>query len=55
MSYANCFGAALPLPRRIAYTTDLLAILEFLLSVDDLASRRVSADLDHSSRYAVAW
>lgn len=55
MSYANCFGAWIPLPRRIAYTTDLLSILEFLTSVDNLDSRAVSAELDHFSRYAVAW
>lgn len=55
MSYANCSGAGLLLPRRIVYTTDALLILENLISVDDLLAQNVSADIDHFSKYAVAW
>ncbi len=52
--------AALPLipsllPKRVVYTTDVLELLQLLLSSDDLLHREVSADLDHFSRYAVAW
>ena len=43
------------LPKRIAYTTDALSILELLASLDNPLARRVSADLDHFSTYAVAW
>lgn len=54
LSYAECKGLSL-LPVRIAYTTDALLILEYLLSVDDRLNETVSADLDHFSKYAVAW
>ena len=43
------------LPKRIAYTTDLLQILSYVLSVDDLLHRRITGSLEHFSRYAVAW
>ena len=55
LSYAHCPPMPRLLPKRIAYTTDLLEILELLGSVDDLLRKRVSARLDHFSRYAVAW
>ena len=55
MSYDNCPLLGRVLPKRIVYTNDLLQILEILASVDDLLARRVSAPLDHFSRYAVAW
>jgi hypothetical protein len=55
MSYANCSLLPRLLPHRIAYTNDLLAILEVLNSVDNLFRSQVSAPLDHFSRYAVAW
>lgn len=55
LSYAHCNGLGLLLPKRIAYTTDLLAIITYLLSTDDPLARKVSAPLDHFSRYAVAW
>ena len=56
MSYANCSGLTLGLPKRIAHTTpDLLVILEYLLSIDHPFARRVSAQLGHFSTYAVAW
>lgn len=55
LSYANCSLLGQLLPKRIVYTTDLLQILQWLLSVDDPLHRRVSANLEHFSRYAVAW
>ena len=56
LSYANCGAVSWLLPKRIAYTTDdLLTIIELLISFDNVLARRVSADLDHFSTYAVAW
>lgn len=55
MSYANCSLLGDWLPHRIAYTTDALQILEYLLSVDNLPSRTVTGRLEHFSTYAVAW
>jgi hypothetical protein len=55
LSYAQC-GAIYSLwPKRIAYTTDAQAILEYLLSHDHLLTRRVTGRLEHFSTYAVAW
>src|SRR5262245_19514399 len=54
MSYANCFGLGTALPKRIAHTSpNLLVILEYLLSIDNLFARKVSAQLPHFSTYAV--
>jgi hypothetical protein len=55
LDYSNCPLGRLNLLKRVAYTTDNLNILSFLLSRDDLLRMRVSADLEHFSRYAVAW
>ncbi|HEX9581416.1 MAG TPA: hypothetical protein VF970_09965 [Gemmatimonadales bacterium] len=55
LSYANCDLLGLPLPPRIAYTTDALAILEYLPSLDHAAAQRVTGELGHFSSYAVAW
>jgi hypothetical protein len=55
LSYANCPLLGSLLPKRIAYTTDLLQILSYVLSVDDLLHKRVTGSLEHFSRYAVAW
>ena len=55
MSYANCSGLTWLLPKRIVYTTNALVLLETLISVDDLLAQHVSADIDHFSKYAVAW
>ncbi len=55
LSYANCSLLGQLLPKRIVYTTDLLEILEWLLSFDEPLARRVSANLEHFSRYAIAW
>ena len=55
MSYANCdtFGAMIP--KNIAWTTDLLAILEYLKSWDDHHAQTVTGQVNHFSEYAVAW
>ena len=55
MSYANCNGLNVFLPKQIAYTTDALDVLQLLPSFDDLWSQRVTASLQHFSTYAVAW
>ncbi len=43
------------MPKQIAYTTDLLAILYYLPSLDDQASQTVTGQLQHFSDYALAW
>lgn len=53
LSYANCIP--LPLPKKVAYTSETLSILEVLKSVDSALRKEVSADLDHFSRYAVSY
>jgi len=55
MSYANCGALASLVPKRIAYTSDALAILELLPTVDVLATRTVTGPLQHFSDYAIAW
>ena len=55
MSYANCSLLGILLPKRIAYTTDGLQILEYLLSLDNILSRKVTGRVTHFSQYAVAW
>jgi len=55
MSYANCNLLGLLLPKRIAYVSDELSILSYLLSVDDLLASKVTGRVDHFSNYAVAW
>jgi hypothetical protein len=55
LDYSSCPAARLQILKRVAYTTDTLDILSYLLSRDDLLRMRVSADLQHFSRYAVAW
>ena len=55
MSYSNCNTLGKLLPKRIAYTSDLLVILNYLISVDDFAHQQVTGQVWHFSRYAVAW
>jgi hypothetical protein len=55
LSYSNCPLLGSLLPKRVAYTTDLLGILSYLPSLDDLLGRTVTGSLKHFSRYAVAW
>jgi hypothetical protein len=55
MSYSNCSLLGKILPKRIAYTDDNLNILYYLLSLDNLLSKRVTGKVDHFSDYVVAW
>jgi len=55
MSYANCNLLGLLLPKRIAYVSDGLNILTYLLSIDNLLSSKVTGRVNHFSNYAVAW
>ena len=55
MSYANCNLLGRILPKRIAYTSDALSILSYVLSLDNLFARNVTGRLNHFSNYAIAW
>ena len=55
MSYANCDLLGLTLPKQIAYTSNLLVILDYLKSVDNPPSQTTTGRLEHFSTYAVAW
>jgi hypothetical protein len=55
MSYANCSLLGNLLPKRIAYTTDNLQILSYLLSLDNLLSETVTGQVNHFSAYVIAW
>jgi len=55
LDYSNCPLGRLQILKRIAYTTEQLNILSYLLSRDNLLFQRVSGDVEHFSRYAVAW
>lgn len=55
LDYSHCPLGRLMLLKRVAYTSDNLNILSLLLSTDDILRMRVTAGLDHFSRYAVAW
>jgi hypothetical protein len=55
LSYANCAGLGLLLPKRVAYTDEALLILELLASIDLPRQQRVTGQLGHFSRYAVAY
>lgn len=53
MSYNNC--TAVQLPKRIAYTSETLKILEVLPTRDKAQFKVVTGEIDHFSRYAVAF
>ena len=55
MSYANCSLLGRLLPKRIAYTNNLLDILYFILSIDNIFTKQVTGKVDHFSKYAVSW
>ncbi len=55
LDYSACPLGGLQILKRVAYTDDEFNILSYLVSRDDLMGMRVSADLHHFSRYAVAW
>jgi hypothetical protein len=55
LSYSNCSLLGKMLPKKIVYTEDDLDVLQILFSLDNILTRKVSADLEHFSRYAVAY
>jgi hypothetical protein len=55
MSYANCNLLGRLLPKRIAYTTNLLQIIEYLLSIDNLFTKKVTGQVRHFSEYVISW
>jgi len=55
MGYANCSTLGLSLPKQVVYTSDLLLILEYLPSLDDLSGQTVTGEVRHFSDYAIAW
>ena len=55
LSYANCNLLGSLAPKRVAYTTDGLQIISYLPSIDNLLSKQVTGQIQHFSRYAVAW
>jgi hypothetical protein len=55
LDYSDCGLVRNLLPKRIAYTDERLSILSILQSPDNILSQRVSARIEHFSRYAVAW
>ncbi len=55
LDYSSCPLGRLQLLKHVAYTNEQLRILNLLPSLDNLLLLRVSAPLQHFSRYAVAW
>jgi hypothetical protein len=55
MSYMNCSLLGSLLPKRIAYTDGNLNVIEYLLSLDNLFTKRVTGKVTHFSDYVVAW
>ena len=55
MSYRNCSGLGMLLPKKIVYTDEGLKLLEILRSLDLSSQKLVSSPLEHFSRYAVAY
>jgi hypothetical protein len=53
LSYGNCSNVEFP--KAIVYTTEDFNVLEIMLSVDFLRWKKVTAPIDHFSRYAVAY
>lgn len=55
MGYGNCYGVGMLLPKKIVYTDEGLNLLEILSSVDRFSQQKVTAELEHFSRYAIAY
>ncbi len=55
LDYSDCGLVRNLLPKRVAYTDERLSILSILESFDNIFTHRVSARLEHFSRYAVAF
>ncbi len=55
LDYSSCPLGRLQLFKHVAYTTDNYTIIDLLSSLDNILTMKVSTDLNHFSRYAVAW
>lgn len=55
LDYSNCALVPGLIPKKVAYTTDELLILELLPSLDNPFRRQVTGRLEHFSRYAAAY
>lgn len=55
MSYRNCSGLGMLLPKKIVYTDERLNLLSILRSLDLSGQKLVTAPLEHFSRYAIAY
>jgi hypothetical protein len=55
MSYKNCSGPGMLLPKKIVYIDEGLSLLEILSSLNLTDDNMVVGDLRHFSRYAVAY
>ncbi len=55
LDYSNCPAGRLNVLKHVAYTTERLKVVTRLLSLDNLLNMRISAPIEHFSRYAVAW
>lgn len=55
LDYSSCPLGRLQLFKHVAYTTDNYTIIDLLGSLDNILTMKVSTDLHHFSRYAVAW
>ncbi|HTS89285.1 MAG TPA: hypothetical protein VMG41_12410 [Gemmatimonadales bacterium] len=55
LDYSSCPLGRLNILKHVAYTTNQLVILQLLFSQDNLLTMKVTAPLQHFSRYAVAW
>jgi len=55
LSYSNCSLVSTLLPKRVVYTNDAMDIVEALLSLDNIFSRKVTGQVRHFSGYAVAF
>jgi hypothetical protein len=53
LSYENCSN--IDLPKAVVYTRENFELIEILLSVDFFRWKKVTAPIDHFSRYAVAY
>ena len=53
LSYQNCEDNGLP--KTVVYTTEQLQVLEVLRSLDLIQRDKVTAPIDHFSRYAIAY
>jgi hypothetical protein len=55
MSYANCDLLGSLLPKRVAYVSPDLDILDYLSSLDNVLTQTVRGKVQHFSEYAIAW